>query len=151
MRWIFALIVCIVTGAAVVWGTPAYAYSVVRNPSTGSTPYAPDFSPSFNGHPNQVQYIGNTVVDENFNQMFRDTIPVTCGTGRHLTSLSFEFWITKITDGAGLGDNDAMAFWINGIPKYEMNVGAAAKAGNAEHYTLDMANLPAVGTGDRKS
>ncbi|MFM6931348.1 MAG: hypothetical protein ACKOUT_03790 [Novosphingobium sp.] len=123
------------------------ATNVSRDQSTGSTPNAADFPAVFNGHPTQVGYVSHTTVGSGDNHMFRDTIPVVCPARTHLVSLGFSFTITKITDGEGAGDNDHMAFWFNGVKKYEMNVGAAAKAGQIVSYSLDAANMPPVGTG----
>jgi hypothetical protein len=124
--------------------TSAMADTVIRNDSTGSTPNNIDFPAAFNNHPTQVSYSSNSSSE---NHMFRDTIPVVCPLRSHLVSLSFSFTIAKISDGAGAGDNDHMAFWINGTKKYEINVGQAAKAGQIHTYTLDMANLWPVNTG----
>lgn len=127
--------------------THATAGTISRNQSTGSTPNAADFPATFNGHPAQVSYTSHTNVNSGDNIMFRDTIPVVCPARTHLASLSFSFTMTKIRDGAGAGDNDHMAFWFSGTRKYELNVGAAAKAGQFVSYSLDASNMPPVGTG----
>ena len=127
--------------------TSAIADSVTRNQSTGSTPNNADFPATFNSHPAQVSYLSNTVVNSGDNHMFRDSIPVVCQRGTHLSGLGFTYTLVKITNGAGAGDNDAMAFWVNGVRKYEMNVGQAALAGRIETISLDLGNLPTVGNG----
>lgn len=147
MRRIFASIAYIVVPILVFIGMPASAQTITRNASTGTTPNAADFPAAFNAHPTQVGYVTTTYGGQNYNHMFRETIPVVCGARRHLTGLSLEFLITKIIDGDADGDNDAMGFWINGVKKYEINVGAAAHAGIPEQYTLSMGGLFQVGTG----
>lgn len=127
--------------------TLAMANTVSRDQSTGSTPNISDFPATFNGHPKQVTYTSNTTVNSGGDHMFRDTIPVVCPLRTHLVSLGFSFTITKISDGKNAGDNDHMAFWFNGVKKYELNVGKAAKAGQTVSYSLHTSNMPPVGTG----
>lgn len=131
---------------AVCQASVVQAASITRNSTTPRTPYAGDFPATYNTHPSQIGYVAKTTANSARNHMFLDSIPVACEKGKRLTALGMTFVLVKISKGGSNGDNDTLNFWVNGIRKYEFNVGAAAQVLIPSTITINLGNLPAVGT-----
>lgn len=132
---------------ALVQSTAASAATTTRDTNTGSSPNSADFPASYNNHSSQVSYRPNTAINVGENTMFRETIPVDCGTGQRLAGIGFTFRLMKLSKGKSRGDNDTMNFWSNGQNKYEFNIGAAAKVGQPVVLSVDLGALPPIGAG----
>lgn len=128
-------------------GAVASATTITRDTNTASTPNGIDFSPAYNNHPSQVGYRFNVPVNTGFDVMFRDTIPIVCGTGQRVAGAGFTINLVKLRDNQSGGDNDTLNFWVNGQNKYEFNIGQAATLAATATVSFTLGALPAIGTG----
>ena len=118
----------------------ASAGMVVKN-SGATTPNPADFSPTFNGHPNQVGY--NHAGSDG---MFRETFRTACEKGQKPIRALFTIKVKKLSQGRGGGDNDALAFWDGpAVPVFNTFLWTAADpAGTVKTLSYPLGTLPAV-------
>ncbi len=127
--------------AAATLSLASQAATIGRN-SGSTSPNASDFSAAFNNHAQQVGY-GNTATD----RMFRETFRVECPRGQYVAKARFSIELTKLTQGANRGDNDALAFWEGGTPVFNTYLWTPGQGpGTTRSLVLDFGALPAAGS-----
>jgi hypothetical protein len=116
--------------------------TVTKN-SGPTTPHLADFPPSYVGHPNKVGYGSGED-----NAMFLETFQIRCPSPSRLNSATLQVVVTKLTQGEGQGDNDAIGIWASPTQHFQASMWVpSTSAGALRVQSYPLHSLMPVGTG----